>query len=102
MDYGNLHLRINEKKKEKGISKNKICKELDIPRTNFNKYCRDGVTRFDTGMICKLCWYLGIEVGELIVYMPPYEKSSCVQMDAGSNVQQRDRSTNTREDGKEG
>lgn len=25
------------------------------------------------------------------------EKSSCVQMDAGSNVQQRDRSTNTRE-----
>lgn len=25
------------------------------------------------------------------------EKSSCVQMEAGSNVQQRDRSTNTRE-----
>lgn len=68
MDYGNLHLRINELLEEKGISKNKICKDLDIPRTNFNKYCRDGVTRFDTGMICKLCQYFDVEVGELIVY----------------------------------
>ena len=42
VDYGNLHLRINEILDKKGISKNKICKDLDIPRTNFNKYCRDG------------------------------------------------------------
>ena len=46
MDYGNLHLRINEILQEKGISKNQICKDLDIPRTNFNKYCGDGVCRF--------------------------------------------------------
>lgn len=43
-------MRINEILQEKGISKNKICKDLDIPRTNFNKYCRDGVSRFDTGL----------------------------------------------------
>ena len=64
-------MRINEILQEKGISKNKICKDLDIPRTNFNKYCRDGVSRFDTGLICKLCWYLNIEVGELIEYKRP-------------------------------
>jgi putative transcriptional regulator len=68
MDYGSLHLRINELLKERGISKNKICKDLDIPRTNFNKYCRDGVSRLDTGMICKLCWYFNIDINELIVY----------------------------------
>ena len=34
--YGSLHLRINEILKEKGISKNQICKDLDIPRSNFN------------------------------------------------------------------
>lgn len=73
MDYGNLHLRINELLKERGISKNQICKDLDIPRTNFNKYCRDGVTRFDTGLICKLCWYLNIGTGELIEYNRPKE-----------------------------
>ena len=45
MNYDNLHLRINEILHKKGISKNKICKDLDIPRTNFNRYFRDGVTR---------------------------------------------------------
>ncbi len=71
MDYGKLHLRIMELLNSRGISKNKICKDLDIPRTNFNKYCRDGVSRYDTNLICKLCWYFNIEVGELIVYEKP-------------------------------
>ena len=68
MEYGNLHLRINEILEEKGISKNKICKDLDIPRTNFNRYCRDEVTRLDNGLICKLCFYMDIGVGDLINY----------------------------------
>ena len=36
-----LHLKINELLSERGISKNQICKVLDIPRGNFNRYCRD-------------------------------------------------------------
>lgn len=34
MKYGHLELHIEELLKEKGISKNTICKELDIPRSN--------------------------------------------------------------------
>ena len=71
MDYGSLHLRINEILQEKEISKNKVCKDLDIPRTNFNRYCRDDFQRLDMGLICKLCWYLQIDVGELIEYVHP-------------------------------
>lgn len=73
MDYGTLSLRIDDILKEKGISKNQICKDLDIPRTNFNRYCRDEFQRLDAGLICKLCWYLNVEVGELIVYRRPEE-----------------------------
>ncbi|WP_458407208.1 helix-turn-helix domain-containing protein [Anaerotignum sp.] len=73
MTYGNLSLRIEEILKEKGISKNQICKDLDIPRSNFNKYCRNDFLRLDTGLICKLCWYLKIEIQELISYIPPEE-----------------------------
>ena len=36
-----LHLRIIELLSERGISKNRICKDWDIPRGNFNRYCRD-------------------------------------------------------------
>lgn len=73
MDYGTLSLRIDEILKAKGISKNKICKDLDIPRTNFNKYCRNEFQRLDVGLVCKLCNYLDVDAGELIRYNPPVE-----------------------------
>ena len=73
MDYGTLSLRIDDILKEKGISKNQICKDLDIPRTNFNRYCRDDFQRLDAGLICKLCWYLNVKVGDLVVYRRPEE-----------------------------
>ena len=69
MDYGRLTLNIERILEERGISKNRICKDLDIPRANFNRYCRDDFQRLDAGLICKLCWYLDIEVGELIEYV---------------------------------
>lgn len=73
MDYGKLILKIDDILKERGISKNKICKDLDIPRSNFNKYCRNDFQRIDTGLVCKLCWYLKIDVGKLIEYARPCE-----------------------------
>lgn len=54
MNYGHLELRIEELLQEKGISKNMICKELDIPRSNFNRYCRNEFQRLDANLICKL------------------------------------------------
>lgn len=73
MTYGKLSLRIEEILKEKGISKNKICRDLDIPRSNFNKYCRNDFVRLDTGLVCKLCWYLQIDIKDLLIYTPPTE-----------------------------
>lgn len=71
MEHGTLILNINDILTEKGISKNQICKDLDIPRTNFNRYCRNEFQRLDVGLICKLCHYLNVDVSELITYTPP-------------------------------
>lgn len=68
MNYGKLKLRINEMLKEKGISKNTICKELDIPRSNFNRYCNNDFQRLDANLLCKLCYFFDCEINELIVY----------------------------------
>ena len=73
MQYGKLRIRIEEILAERNISKNQICKDLEIPRTNFNRYCRNSFQRIDEMLICKLCWYLKVEVGELIEYLPPEE-----------------------------
>ena len=71
MDYGTLTLNIERILKARGISKNQVCKDLDIPSANFNRYCRNDFQRMDTGLICKLCWYLEIDAGELIEYTRP-------------------------------
>ena len=50
-NYGVVELQINKILREKKISKNRICKDLDIPRSNFNRYCRNDFQRIDTGLI---------------------------------------------------
>ncbi|MBP3384812.1 MAG: helix-turn-helix transcriptional regulator [Firmicutes bacterium] len=74
MDYGFLQFNIVQILKERGISKNKICKDLDIPRTNFNRYCRNDFQRIDAYLVCKLCDYLDIGVGDLISYHKPQKE----------------------------
>lgn len=70
MGYGKLRFRINEILQEQGISKNRICRDLDIPRTNFNRYCRNEFERIDSNLVCKLLSYLHVSIGELIQYIP--------------------------------
>lgn len=69
--YGILQFNIESILKERNISKNTICKDLDIPRSNFNRYCKGEFQRLDAALICKLCCYLDISVGELITYKHP-------------------------------
>ena len=69
MDYGKIEFQIEKLLKERGISKNQICKDLDIPRANFNRYCRNEFQRIDAGLVWKLCHYLNIEIGELMIYI---------------------------------
>lgn len=71
MDYGKLELNIVPLLEERGISKNQICKDLNISRSNFNKYCNSEFSRLDAGLLCKLCYYLNVEAGELIIYKRP-------------------------------
>lgn len=69
MNYGKIEFQIEKLLEARGISKNKICKDLDIPRANFNRYCRNEFQRIDSGLVCKLCHYLKVDIGELMIYI---------------------------------
>ena len=73
MEYGKLSFNVEKILQERHISKNQICKDLDIPRSNFNRYCQNKFERIDAYLVCKLCNYLNIGVGELITYHSPDE-----------------------------
>ena len=68
-----IHMRINELMKEHGVSKNRVCKDLDIPRPNFNRYCRNEFQRIDTKLIINLCEYFKCNVEDLIVIVEEEE-----------------------------
>lgn len=61
-----VHIKIMELLKERGISKNNICKDLDLPRGNFNRYCRDEFQRIDANLLLKLCNYFDCGIEELL------------------------------------
>lgn len=62
-----IHMRIVELLAEREISKNQICKDLDIPRGNFNRYCRDEFQRIDANLVVKLCDYFNCDIKDLLV-----------------------------------
>ena len=61
-----LHIRIMELLQEKKISKTKICKDLDLQRGNFNRYCRDEFQRVDANLIIRLCDYFDCYIADLL------------------------------------
>lgn len=65
---GYLHFRINELLAERHISKNTICKDLEIARSNFNRYCRDEFVRIDANLLVKLCDYFDCTIADLLEY----------------------------------
>lgn len=61
-----IHIRLNELLEENGISKNRICKDLDQQRGNLNRYCRDVFQRIDANLIIRLCDYFGCTISDLL------------------------------------
>lgn len=61
-----VHLKIVELLHEGGISKNQICKDLNIPRGNFNRYCRDEFQLINANLLLKLCKYFDCGIEDLL------------------------------------
>ena len=50
------------------ISKNKICKDLNISRTNLNRYCNNECKRWDIDVISRIMEYLDVSLPDLVNY----------------------------------
>ena len=61
-----LHMRLPELLEEREISRTKLCKDLDLQRTNVNRYYRDHFQRIDANLIVRLCEYLDCDISDLL------------------------------------
>lgn len=67
-EYGYIKFHIEEILSKRGISKNTMCFDLRLQRTQLNKYCKGKVQRIDVETLCHMCQYLECTVAELMEY----------------------------------
>lgn len=44
--------------KEKNVSKNQICRNCNLQRTQLNNYCKNKIERMDLGILARICDFL--------------------------------------------
>lgn len=75
-DYGHIELKIMELLEKNNISKTRICKDMDIPRPNFNRYCKNEFQLIDANFLSKLLFYFKCKPEDIIAYIPPNDENN--------------------------
>lgn len=71
MEYGTIHIKLDELLKASGLSKNMLSHRAEMQRTQINNYCKNQITRLDIDVLARLCTVLNCEIGDLLEFVPP-------------------------------
>ena len=71
--YGRIRIKLDERIKAAGISKNKLSQRAEMQRTQLNRYCNNDISRLDLDVLARLCTVLGCQVSDLLEFIPPDE-----------------------------
>lgn len=61
-----IYIDLENLLKERGISKNKVCENCKLQRTQLNNYCQNKVSRIDLNTLAKLCEYLDCTPNDIL------------------------------------
>jgi len=67
-DMGRIVITLDEYRKSRNISKNKIVLGANVQRTQLQKYCLNKVARVDLGVLARICDYLECELSDVMRY----------------------------------
>ena len=69
-DMGRVVITLDDYRKSRNISKNKIVLGANVQRTQLQKYCQNKVARVDLGVLARICNFLGCELSDIMYYEP--------------------------------
>lgn len=69
-----IYIDLENLLKEKHISKNKLCANCGLQRTQLNNYCKSKVSRVDLSILAKLCDFLQCTPNDILKFKQPEEK----------------------------
>ncbi|MBQ9983406.1 MAG: helix-turn-helix transcriptional regulator [Lachnospiraceae bacterium] len=70
VDYGHIHLKLDQIMKEQQISINKLAFRAEMQRTQLKAYIKNEVQRVDLAVLARLCYALECDLNDLIEYVP--------------------------------
>ena len=73
--FGTIKIKVNDRLKESGMSKNELCYKAQVQRTQLNRFCSGQVTRLDTDVLARLCTALNCGIGDLLEFVPSPEQT---------------------------
>lgn len=71
IEFGTVHLKLNDIMAENNISINKLAFRAEMQRTQLKAYRDNKVQRIDLAVIARLCYALDCDLHDLLEYIPP-------------------------------
>ena len=68
MKQGKIIICLDEKLKEKGLSKNKFAQRAEMQRTQLNRYIKNEVALISVDVLARMCSVLKCEVSDILKY----------------------------------
>ena len=61
-----IYIDLENVLKEKGVSKNRLCINCQLQRTQLNNYCKNKIGRVDLVILARMCDYLGCTPNDIL------------------------------------
>lgn len=61
-----IYIDLEDLLKRKNISKNQVCKNCNLQRTQLNNYCKNKIMRIDLSILARLCEYLDCTPNDIL------------------------------------
>lgn len=67
---GHINIKLFDLIVQSEISKNKVCYNCEVQRTQLNNYCNNKVTSVDLSLMARLCKYFNCQISDILEYVP--------------------------------
>ena len=70
MEYGRIEIKVGQKLKDKGLSKNKFSQRAELQRTQLNKYINNEVVLLNIDVLARMCSVLDCDISDILEFIP--------------------------------
>lgn len=71
IDFGGISIKLDELRKSRNISINKLTCRADMQRSQVHSYCNNSIQYLDTAILARPSYALECDITDIVEYIPP-------------------------------